>query len=160
MVPQLPQHQVIGDADDPRHRPPLLKGILAGLGAGCAFGEALGRPDKVRQQGPLPCHLLVCRTHGPALPGPLQVVACYYDPLHGCLHSHHHRLQDRPQPHHQQPRQRFVVVPSALNRVQGPSNYHTFLHMGVPATNLTITGHWIPQDLVDGISTACARRRA
>jgi hypothetical protein len=52
----------------------------------------------------------------------------------------------------------FVVVPGALNLVQGPSNYHAFLKMGVPEKDLGLAGHWIPRDLVEGIPDACARR--
>lgn len=52
----------------------------------------------------------------------------------------------------------FVVVPGALNLVQGPSNYHSFLKMGVPEKDLALAGHWIPRDLVEGIPSACARR--
>ena len=48
----------------------------------------------------------------------------------------------------------FVVVPGALNLVQGPSNYHSFLKMGVPEENLALAGHWIPRDLVEGIPDA------
>lgn len=54
----------------------------------------------------------------------------------------------------------FVVVPGALNLVQGPSNYHSFLKMGVPERDLALAGHWIPRDLVEGIPDACARRTA
>ena len=54
----------------------------------------------------------------------------------------------------------FVVVPGALNLVQGPSNYHSFLKMGVPEKDLALAGHWIPRDLVEGIPDACARRTA
>jgi hypothetical protein len=54
----------------------------------------------------------------------------------------------------------FVVVPGALNLVQGPSNYHSFLKMGVPEKDLALAGHWIPRDLVEGIPEACARRDA
>jgi len=54
----------------------------------------------------------------------------------------------------------FVVVPGALNLVQGPSNYHSFLKMGVPEDQLALAGHWIPRDLVEGIPDACARRIA
>ena len=54
----------------------------------------------------------------------------------------------------------FVVVPGALNLVQGPSNYHSFLKMGVPEKDLALAGHWIPRDLVEGIPDACARRSA
>lgn len=54
----------------------------------------------------------------------------------------------------------FVVVPGALNLVQGPSNYHSFLKMGVPEKDLALAGHWIPRDLAEGIPDACARRVA
>lgn len=54
----------------------------------------------------------------------------------------------------------FVVVPGALNLVQGPSNYHSFLKMGVPEKDLGLAGHWIPRDLVEGIPDACRRRIA
>lgn len=54
----------------------------------------------------------------------------------------------------------FVVVPGALNLVQGPSNYHNFLKMGVPPEELKLVGHWIPKDLVEGIPDACQRRTA
>mmetsp|Transcript_29309 Transcript_29309/g.61788 ORF Transcript_29309/g.61788 Transcript_29309/m.61788 type:complete len:519 (+) Transcript_29309:58-1614(+) len=54
----------------------------------------------------------------------------------------------------------FVVVPGALNLVQGPSNYHSFLKMGVPEKDLALAGHWIPRDLVEGIPDTCTRRIA
>ena len=54
----------------------------------------------------------------------------------------------------------FVVAPGALNLVQGPSNYHSLLQMGVPEKDLALAGHWIPRDLVEGIPDACARRSA
>jgi hypothetical protein len=52
----------------------------------------------------------------------------------------------------------FVVVPGALNLVQGPSNYHSFLKMGVPEECLAVAGHWIPRDLVEGIPQTCLWR--
>jgi hypothetical protein len=52
----------------------------------------------------------------------------------------------------------FVVVPGALNLVQGPSNYHSFLKMGVSEDCLALAGHWIPRDLVEGIPDTCAWR--
>ena len=52
----------------------------------------------------------------------------------------------------------FVVVPGALNLVQGPSNYHSFLKMGVPEECLGLAGHWIPRDLVEGIPSTCQWR--
>jgi len=52
----------------------------------------------------------------------------------------------------------FVVVPGALNLVQGPSNYHSFLKMGVPPEEIQLAGHWIPKDLVESIPEACLKR--
>ena len=52
----------------------------------------------------------------------------------------------------------FVVVPRALNLVQGPSNYHNLLKMGVPSDELQLAGHWIPKDLVEGIPDICQKR--
>lgn len=52
----------------------------------------------------------------------------------------------------------FVVVPGCLNLVQGPSNYHSFLKMGVPEECLALAGHWIPRDLVEGIPETCRWR--
>jgi len=43
--------------------------------------------------------------------------------------------------------------------VQGPSNYHAFLKMGVPASELRLAGHWIPKDLVDNIDRDCGKRK-
>ena len=51
-------------------------------------------------------------------------------------------------------------MPGVLNLVQGPSNYHSLLKMGVPEKDLALAGHWIPRDLVEGINDACARRNA
>lgn len=54
----------------------------------------------------------------------------------------------------------FIVVPGALNLVQGPSNYHALLRMGVPADRLKLVGGWVPKPLVDGIPADCAARIA
>ena len=54
----------------------------------------------------------------------------------------------------------FIVVPGAYNLVQGPSNYHNLLRMGVPPERLQLAGHWIPKDLVDNIEADCAARVA
>jgi len=54
----------------------------------------------------------------------------------------------------------FVLSPHCLNLVQGPSNYHAFLNMGVPAELLALAGHWIPKELVDNIPLDCRRRIA
>ena len=34
----------------------------------------------------------------------------------------------------------FIVVPGAYNLVQGPSNYHNLMRMGVPANKLILAG--------------------
>ena len=52
----------------------------------------------------------------------------------------------------------FIVVPGAYNLVQGPSNYHSLLSMGVPPQQLILAGHWIPKDLVDNIEPDCDAR--
>jgi len=53
----------------------------------------------------------------------------------------------------------FCVVPGALNLVQGPSNYHNYLRMGMPPSEIRLAGHWIPQLLVDNIISDCAGRK-
>ena len=53
----------------------------------------------------------------------------------------------------------FIVVPGALNLVQGPSNYHSLLRMGVPAHELQLAGAWIPRDLVEGLESDCRARQ-
>eukprot|EP00930_Biecheleria_cincta_P038761 TRINITY_DN26638_c0_g1_i1.p1 TRINITY_DN26638_c0_g1~~TRINITY_DN26638_c0_g1_i1.p1 ORF type:complete len:614 (+),score=98.92 TRINITY_DN26638_c0_g1_i1:50-1891(+) len=53
----------------------------------------------------------------------------------------------------------FCIVPGALNLVQGPSNYHNFLKMGVKPHELQLAGHWIPKDLVDNVESDCAMRK-
>eukprot|EP00611_Tribonema_gayanum_P027828 TRINITY_DN6996_c0_g1_i1.p1 TRINITY_DN6996_c0_g1~~TRINITY_DN6996_c0_g1_i1.p1 ORF type:complete len:416 (-),score=131.69 TRINITY_DN6996_c0_g1_i1:965-2113(-) len=45
----------------------------------------------------------------------------------------------------------FVVVPGALNLVQGPSNYMHLMKMGVPENELRLVGGWVPKDLVDNV---------
>lgn len=54
----------------------------------------------------------------------------------------------------------FVIVPGALNLVQGPVNYQAFLRMGVPESELKIGGHWCPADLVKNIESDCSARKA
>mmetsp|Transcript_41431 Transcript_41431/g.96877 ORF Transcript_41431/g.96877 Transcript_41431/m.96877 type:complete len:518 (-) Transcript_41431:516-2069(-) len=54
----------------------------------------------------------------------------------------------------------FIVVPGALNLVQGPSNYHSLLRMGVPPDQIQLVGAWIPKDLVDNIGADCKARKA
>lgn len=54
----------------------------------------------------------------------------------------------------------FVVVPGALNLVQGPSAYRELLKMGVPEKEIELVGHWCPKYLVDDIPDAVERRIA
>lgn len=54
----------------------------------------------------------------------------------------------------------FLVVPGALNLVQGPALYQELLKMGVPDAELELAGHWCHKDLVDGIESATKRRTA
>jgi len=53
----------------------------------------------------------------------------------------------------------FIVVPGALNLVQGPSNYHNLLRMGVPAHELKLVGAWCPKQVVDNIPRDCEARQ-
>jgi len=52
----------------------------------------------------------------------------------------------------------FLLVPNALNLVQGPVNYQSFLKMGVPKSQLRLAGHWCPYELVTEIPNDCKRR--
>ena len=52
----------------------------------------------------------------------------------------------------------FLTVPNTLNLVQGPVNYQSFLHMGVPHSQLHWAGHWCPNDLVSHLETDCVAR--
>lgn len=52
----------------------------------------------------------------------------------------------------------FLLVPGALNLVQGPVNYQAFLKMGVPKSQLRLVGHWCPHQLVTNIPEDCNRR--
>ena len=54
----------------------------------------------------------------------------------------------------------FIVVPGALNLVQGPTNYHRLLRMGIPPDELKLAGAWIPRDLVDNLKADCNARIA
>uniref|UniRef100_A0A7S4U6W7 Uncharacterized protein n=1 Tax=Guillardia theta TaxID=55529 RepID=A0A7S4U6W7_GUITH len=53
----------------------------------------------------------------------------------------------------------FVIVPGAINLVQGPTNYAMFHKMGVPTSELRLAGHWVPYDIVTNIDSDCERRR-
>ena len=56
--------------------------------------------------------------------------------------------------------QYFIVVPGAINLVQGPTNYHRLLRMGVPPSQLRLAGGWIPKDLVVNLEADCQARIA
>ena len=51
-------------------------------------------------------------------------------------------------------------MPGAINLVQGPTNYHRLLRMGVPPEQLRLAGAWIPKDLVDNLEADCNARIA
>mmetsp|Transcript_19532 Transcript_19532/g.27446 ORF Transcript_19532/g.27446 Transcript_19532/m.27446 type:complete len:571 (-) Transcript_19532:192-1904(-) len=52
----------------------------------------------------------------------------------------------------------FCAVPGAVNVVQGPSNYISFLKMGIPASELRLVGGWVPKDIVDNIEKDSEKR--
>jgi len=52
----------------------------------------------------------------------------------------------------------FIVVPGALNLVQGPTNYANLLKMGVKPEELRLAGHWIPRDMVENLDADCDAR--
>jgi vacuolar-type H+-ATPase subunit E/Vma4 len=52
----------------------------------------------------------------------------------------------------------FVVVPGALNLVQGPKLYRELMKMGVPDSEIELAGHWNPKEIVDNIETSTVRR--
>jgi len=52
----------------------------------------------------------------------------------------------------------FVVVPGAVNLVQGPTNYHQLSKMGIPEADIRLAGHWCPKDMVDNIDVDCKAR--
>lgn len=52
----------------------------------------------------------------------------------------------------------FIVVPGALNLVQGPRLYRELIKLGVPDTDLELVGHWNPRGIVETIPEATQRR--
>eukprot|EP00904_Undaria_pinnatifida_P009000 jgi/Undpi1/522/HiC_scaffold_10.g03986.m1 len=52
----------------------------------------------------------------------------------------------------------FVVVPGAINLVQGPANYEALLRKGVPPDQVRLAGHWVPKDVHDTIEQDCKSR--
>lgn len=52
----------------------------------------------------------------------------------------------------------FLTVPNAMNFVQGPVNYHSFMRMGVSPKELHLAGNWNPHDMVTNIPKDCANR--
>lgn len=51
-----------------------------------------------------------------------------------------------------------VVVPGAINLVQGPKMYMDLLNIGVPQDHLRYAGHWIPRDIVENLASDCQFR--
>lgn len=43
--------------------------------------------------------------------------------------------------------QYYLLVPGALNLVQGPDAYDQFVKMGIPKENLAVAGHWVSRDI-------------
>lgn len=56
--------------------------------------------------------------------------------------------------------QHFVLVPGALNLVQGESYYAQLMQMGVPAEALAVAGHWVSHGLVTNAEKDCTNRIA
>ncbi|CAN0031054.1 unnamed protein product [Pylaiella littoralis] len=54
----------------------------------------------------------------------------------------------------------FVVVPGAINLVQGPANYEALLRMGVPPDEVRLAGHWVPKGVHVSIEQDCRSRIA
>jgi len=52
----------------------------------------------------------------------------------------------------------FVVVPGALNLVQGPRLYRELMKLGIPDKDLELVGHWNPRNIVETIPEATERR--
>jgi hypothetical protein len=52
----------------------------------------------------------------------------------------------------------FVVVPGALNLVQGPRAYQELLKLGVPESELELAGHWCHKKLVADIPQVVEKR--
>ncbi|KAL3906732.1 MAG: hypothetical protein SGILL_009155, partial [Bacillariaceae sp.] len=52
----------------------------------------------------------------------------------------------------------FVVVPGALNLVQGPRAYQELLKLGVPDSDMELAGHWCHKKLVADIPQVVDRR--
>eukprot|EP00283_Hemiselmis_rufescens_P014347 CAMPEP_0173441764 /NCGR_PEP_ID=MMETSP1357-20121228/24124_1 /TAXON_ID=77926 /ORGANISM="Hemiselmis rufescens, Strain PCC563" /LENGTH=578 /DNA_ID=CAMNT_0014407363 /DNA_START=82 /DNA_END=1815 /DNA_ORIENTATION=- len=52
----------------------------------------------------------------------------------------------------------FLVVPGALNLVQGPKTMGKLLRMGVPESDVRLAGHWVPSDLVNNAEADSATR--
>lgn len=51
-----------------------------------------------------------------------------------------------------------VIVPGAINLVQGPKMYMDLLQIGVPKENLRYAGHWIPKEIVENLEGDCEAR--
>jgi len=56
--------------------------------------------------------------------------------------------------------QYFILVPGALNLVQGPAWHERFLSMGVPERHLRVAGHWVSEPLASNAAADAAARIA
>lgn len=56
--------------------------------------------------------------------------------------------------------QYYLLVPGALNLVQGPGAMERFLQMGVPAKDLAVGGHWVSHDIAHNAESDSAGRIA
>ena len=54
----------------------------------------------------------------------------------------------------------FVVVPGALNLIQGPRLYRELMKKGVPDHEIELVGHWNPRNIVETIPLSTKRRIA
>lgn len=54
--------------------------------------------------------------------------------------------------------QYYLLVPDALNLVQGPEAYDRYREMGIPAENLRVAGHWVSHDVAVNAEADAAKR--
>jgi hypothetical protein len=56
--------------------------------------------------------------------------------------------------------QYYLLVPGALNLVQGPDAYDQFVKMGLPKDNLAVAGHWVSRDIAVNAASDSEKRIA
>lgn len=132
------------------------------------LGSELGGPlewfwGRLMQQGGINALRLSCRIASAlrplmrAIPRDIPVVASY--PLNGqiAVALGFDRVVNLVIDNHPQ---HAILVPGALNLVQGPRGHTKLLQMGMPADSVAVAGHWIPEDLARGAERASADRIA